>query len=595
MSSRTLLVAVAVALLVALAPATASGATFFVDAETSGDPACSESAPCTTINEAVAASRANSEVDTIKIATGLYLENLALTNPKDTGLTIEGSGSGSDPGSNTVIQAGGDVVRLGAPSGPQTGMTMRNLRLRNVPDAGSGDAIIMNAASSTLEDVYALVSAPADAAVINVRNDNARLERVTAVAMGEPGMFGARAVYSDGDSLIVRDSDIRGAIGGGLLTAGDSDLLLVRSRVTAAPDAEAALYVSGRLTADSSLIAGGLVGLQYFGGAVGSPNRDANLRGVTIDAMQPGVADPSDPVEGTGYAISNERDGVNVRLDSSIALERSISYGNEVRCSFSNVPAQEDAADPVEGTAPIACGHSAASGNFSSPPSDLFVNAPGGDYRLKPGSPAFDRGSTRALESGESPFDLARGTRTVSAQGVCPPRRDQGAYEIQTGFACAAAEPVVAPHEVLAPRDLIAPALTAASLSRRVFRVGSQSTALLARARRARAGTTLRFTLSEPAEVKIVVERRLAGRRVGRRCRPATRRLRNRRACVRWKRAGALTRNLAAGRASVPFSGRIGRRALRAGRYRFAITAKDAAGNSTPKPVRLSFRVVKRP
>jgi len=41
--------------LLALAPATASGATFFVDAETSGDPACSESAPCTTINEVLEA------------------------------------------------------------------------------------------------------------------------------------------------------------------------------------------------------------------------------------------------------------------------------------------------------------------------------------------------------------------------------------------------------------------------------------------------------------------------------------------------------------------------------------------------------------
>jgi len=91
----------------AFSPAQASGATFFVDAEAAGDPACSQSAPCTTINEAVAASRANAEVDTIKIATGLYAERVELTNPKDSALTIEGSGSGSDPGTNTVIRTAG--------------------------------------------------------------------------------------------------------------------------------------------------------------------------------------------------------------------------------------------------------------------------------------------------------------------------------------------------------------------------------------------------------------------------------------------------------------------------------------------------------
>lgn len=587
------------AVLLALAPASASGATFFVDAESSGDPACSQAAPCTTINEAVVASRANSEVDTIKIATGLYLEQLKLMDPKDTGLTIEGSGSGSDPATSTVIQAegasAGDVVVLGAPAGAQTRMTVRNLRLIKVPFEDRGTAIIMNAASSTLENVYAMVSGPADDALISVRNDDARLERVTAQAMGQTGMSSAQAVYSDADKLTVFDSDILGAQGGGLGTAAAGDLVLVRSRVTATPDAETALAVAGRLTADSSLISGGAIGFRYFGGDPTSPNRDANLRGVTIDAGQPGVADPAvnNDQEQSGYAISQERDSVNVRLDSSIALERSISYGGEVRCGFSKIPSQQEAADPIEGTGPIACGHGGVSGNFSSLPSDLFADAPGGDYRLKPGSPAYDRGSTRALEAGESSFDLARAVRTASAQGVCPSRRDQGAYETQTGFVCAAAQPDIVSQTV--SDDVTAPLLGGASLSRRVFRVGSRPTPLVTGSRRrAPAGTTLRFTLSEAARVKIAIEQRLRGRRVGRRCRPATRRLRKRRACVRWKRAGMLTRDLGAGQVRVPFSGRVGRRALSAGRYRFVITAEDASGNGTIAPVRRTFRIVKR-
>jgi hypothetical protein len=63
------------------------------------------------------------------------------------------------------------------------------------------------------------------------------------------------------------------------------------------------------------------------------------------------------------------------------------------------------------------------------------------------------------------------------------------------------------------------------------------------------------------------------GRRVGDRCEIPTRRLRNRRRCTRNKRAGGLTRrNLPAGPSAIRFSGRIGRRALAAGRYRATIT-----------------------
>ena len=337
------------------------------------------------------------------------------------------------------------------------------------------------------------------------------------------------------------------------------------------------------MTADSSLLLGGGWGLLYFGDPA-SPNRDARLRGVTIDAGQRGVVDPVDPAQGTGYAINVQGSGVIAYLDSSIALERSSAFGGEVRCSFSNAPDQQEAADPVAGTGPVACG-AGVPGNLSSPPSALFVNAPGGDYRLEPGSPAYDRGSTAALQSGESPLDLARAPRAASAQGVCPPRRDQGAYEIQSGVACAGAQPGIVSQpnsQDVVARDTIAPLLTKAGLSRKVFSVGSPSTPRVARARRrARAGTTLRFRLSEAAEVRIVVERRLRGRRVGRRCRPATRRLSKRPACTRWKRVGMLSRSLAAGRASVPFSGRVGARALGAGRYRLAITARDATGNNT--------------
>ena len=60
----------------------------------------------------------------------------------------------------------------------------------------------------------------------------------------------------------------------------------------------------------------------------------------------------------------------------------------------------------------------------------------------------------------------------------------------------------------------------------------------------------------------------------------------------RWAGAGALRRSASAGTSRVAFSGRIGRRALRPGRYRLIVEARDAAGNVTVAPPK-GFRVVR--
>lgn len=101
--------------------------------------------------------------------------------------------------------------------------------------------------------------------------------------------------------------------------------------------------------------------------------------------------------------------------------------------------------------------------------------------------------------------------------------------------------------------------------------------------RRAPAGTVVRFTLSARADVRFTIEARSTGRRVGKRCRPATKRLRRRRSCVRWQSKGVLSRRAqAAGARTLVFSGRIGRRALRPGRYRVTLVATGAGGRSRP-------------
>jgi hypothetical protein len=109
------------------------------------------------------------------------------------------------------------------------------------------------------------------------------------------------------------------------------------------------------------------------------------------------------------------------------------------------------------------------------------------------------------------------------------------------------------------PPDTTPPTVTAASRSKPRIRAGTRS-------------VSFRFTLSEPAQVKLTIQRRLPGR------------------SARYRTLGKLTRSGAKGANRIRFSGRIGKRSLRPGRYRALISATDAAGNrSTPKRTR--FRV----
>jgi hypothetical protein len=111
---------------------------------------------------------------------------------------------------------------------------------------------------------------------------------------------------------------------------------------------------------------------------------------------------------------------------------------------------------------------------------------------------------------------------------------------------------------------------------------------------RPRKSSSLRFRLSEPATARILIERVLPGRRVGKRCVAPTRKNRGRARCTRFKQAGTLTfRNRPAGQSKILFRGRIGKRVLLAGSYRATITATDAAGNRS-RPKRASFKVLRR-
>jgi hypothetical protein len=127
------------------------------------------------------------------------------------------------------------------------------------------------------------------------------------------------------------------------------------------------------------------------------------------------------------------------------------------------------------------------------------------------------------------------------------------------GIALSAPSAIVAGADGGGPEGSAGPSLTGLKLSRKRFRVGK--------------GTVLRFASSEAATLTIALERLRPGRR------PA--------------RAGKLTRPVKAGAGRVAFSGRLGRRSLRPGVYRMAVSARNAAGASSAT-ARLPFTVLPR-
>jgi hypothetical protein len=127
----------------------------------------------------------------------------------------------------------------------------------------------------------------------------------------------------------------------------------------------------------------------------------------------------------------------------------------------------------------------------------------------------------------------------------------------------------VVPRVGLAPLPVLAPTIAKARLTNDVFRVSPLATAVAA-TDDAPFGTRFRLSLARKAKVRIRITHRVHGHTVV---------------------VGTLRRaHLGTGAVSVAFSGRIGSRALKPGRYTATITAMNAAG--TAKAAKLRFTIV---
>jgi hypothetical protein len=199
-------------------------------------------------------------------------------------------------------------------------------------------------------------------------------------------------------------------------------------------------------------------------------------------------------------------------------------------------------------------------GNQSAAP--LFVNAAAGDFREAAGSPTIDAGAVDQLGT----LDPDGNARVL---GAAP---DIGAFEFIP-------PPVAAP----APGEI--QSLTVAP---KAFKPVNAGGAILSAKKKKKApvSTTVTYTLSAAATVTFSVERKLVGRKAGKRCVKRTEANRAKKKCPLFKpMKGSFTHSGAAGVNSFKFSGRLSK-ALPRGTYR--LTGKTAAASRSA-----GFRIVK--
>jgi hypothetical protein len=326
----------------------------------------------------------------------------------------------------------------------------------------------------------------------------------------------------------------------------------------------------------------------------GAPPANATLGGLLLV----GASVPGSTVDATlqNSVVRAERtDGDPAHFDVGAANLASATLDHS---SYTDVFTQAGGAVTPPGTA----------GGVTGNPG--FAVAASGDFSLSAGSPLVDRGDP-AL-AGPNELDLAGAPRSVDGDGDCAAAPDIGAFERPDvhapcgsgggggggssggggGGGSAATPPAAGPLA-----DLIPASVSGFGLERKRFAVARGSTAVSAARRRRHAprGSAFKYTISEPATAQIAIDRASAGLRSGRRCAKPSRALRHRHArrCTRYTRAGALVRAAAQGANRHPFSGRIGRRALKPGPYRATITTTDIAGNVSTAST-ASFRIVRR-
>ncbi len=216
-----------------------------------------------------------------------------------------------------------------------------------------------------------------------------------------------------------------------------------------------------------------------------------------------------------------------------------------------------------------------------------FISGPGnlgdvnpmfaGDFNLLAGSALIDAGDPAGPEPGDSATDAAGNPRIIGA------RRDIGAFE-----SSATSDGGGGAGATAAASDLV--------VSPKAFAAAAGGPSALAARKKRKAGAKVNYTLNVAASVNFTVRRSLLGRRKGKgnkaRCVAKTKRNARARRCTRivTLKAG-FSQQGKAGTNSFRFTGRLGNRKLKPGRY--VLVATPSTGGKAGNPITAPFRIVR--
>jgi hypothetical protein len=627
------------------APAVAEATDRYVSKSGANNPTCNQSQPCLTVQHATGTVAQND--DRIHIGPGTYDEPV-LTSKR---LHFEGAGAGGFAG----LGPGDTLVRSVSTNDPALRMlgggSVRNLRLQgaSAPPAPTPQPGLLLSAiafgdplSYTVEDVFAVGGTQGAFGESGIRVDDGGTNRTIDASLraGLPvGLGSGLLVHGANVSSTATGTEIRSLANAGLaatamvIEAG-AELELARSTIADDLAPMRGILVAdpgSRLSMDRSRVVLRRSPLRILTNNPGATTGATVINSVVANGDQVGPGQPAIAVSNSGGAGS--KTSLIVRGSTIVARGPqvyaalsvgAVNPGSSVAAESTNtvIRATDTDAGPADVDVQVGAGSdttasfaastssftdlaATGAGASATPPGTgtnlsgdpRFAGEATGDLHLAADSPLVDRGEPVGLSTSE--LDLDGGPRSVDGNGDCIAAPDIGAFE-RPAVTCsqpASAGPGTAPATPSVPAaaapDLLAATIEGFGLERNRFAVGRGATAVAGR-RRAPTGSTFRYSISEDATVRIAIERKTKGLRSGTKCAKPTKKLRKRHAkrCVRYTSAGTLTRTAKQGANRHPFTGRIGRRALKPGRYRATITAADAAGNVSG-PTSATFTILR--
>jgi hypothetical protein len=550
--------------------------------------------------------------DTIAIPSGVYMLSSVLTVAKS--LTFSGAGA------RTAILDGQNSTPVFSLQSPAAAVSIMGLTLRNgknssgsggaidsaVPltltdDAivgntsttGSGGGVAIRAQLTMDRDLVAGNSAPAgDGGGVELEPPTASTSTIsdTTIAQNEASNTGGGIDESNTstETLKLLNDTIAGntltgasAQGGGFRAWSGTTLLFgntVLVQNSAATEPTCAFGGGATVTSEGHNVQDGNDPNCNF-----SPTADKVNTNPQLGPLADNGGPTSTLLPAAGSPLIDAGDAGNC----TTADQRGVPRPQRAGCDIGAV----ERSTPTVGT-PVATAVTAGGATLTTSANTEFIG----------GSFTYRYGTTAAYGASTAPASLPSGAGAQAAlatlSGLAPSTTYHAQLVLITADGTATSADIAFTTSAVSPPPPATLSLSHVGLTHKRFCVGSGATAISAQRKahtcKAPQGTTFTFTLSAAARVTLVITHQVTGLRRGRRCVAPTRALRRKhaRACQRTLVVGTLTRaNEPAGADELPFSGRVGHRALHPGAYRATLTAKNATG--APKPAGLSFTIVK--